>query len=103
MASPNALVTPRDMDILQALERSPLTARQLLTLSETFAYPFTSERKVRARMLQLAASGRVRRWELAIAGRGAQLYYTLGRPGYQLVYGANATAPAKRSFTEVGI
>ncbi len=40
------LVTPRDRDLFQALDRSPLTIRQLLKLSTTFAYPFTTERRV---------------------------------------------------------
>src|SRR5690348_15043445 len=103
MASTRTLVTPRDLDILQALERTPLTARQLLALSETFCSPFTSERKVRARMQLLGESGRVRRWQLAIAGRGTPSYYTLSRQGYTLLYGSDAAPPAKRSFQEVGI
>ena len=98
MATPTALVTPRDIDILQALERSPLTARQLLALSETFSYPFTTERKVRARMQKLAESGRVRRWPYAIAGRGQPCYYTLTRQGFALLYGSEAPRPASGHF-----
>lgn len=98
------LLTPRDIDILSALDRCPLTAAQLLTLSETFSYPFTSERKVRARMQVLAESGRVRRWPyLAIAGRVAPTYYTLTREGFRLLHGASAVPHSRRAFKAIGI
>jgi len=104
MASrPHVLLTPRDLEIFAALERTPLTAVQLLKLSAVFAQPFTFEKKVRARMLVLAAAGRVRRWRYAVAGCGAPNYYTLSRLGYRLVNDALTPAPAKRSFAEVGI
>lgn len=100
----STLLTPRDTDILSALDRCPLTAGQLLTLSETFSYPFTSERKVRARMQVLAESGRVRRWPyLAIDGRVAPTYYTLTRKGYRLLYGADAIPHVRRAFDPVAI
>src|SRR5262249_55054209 len=103
MAIATALVTPRDIDILSALEMSPLTARQLLRLSETFALPFTTERKVRGRMLTLAESARVLRWPYAIAGRGCPTAYSLTREGYRILYGTEAAEPAKRAFRPVGI
>jgi hypothetical protein len=104
MASTPTLLTARDIDILQALDRCRLTARQLLKLSATFAYPFTSERKVRDRMQILAESGRVNRWTyVAIAGRANPLYYGLTRHGHRLLYGADAVPPAKRAFAPIGI
>jgi hypothetical protein len=96
------LVTPRDLEILEALDRSPLTARQLLKLSRIFQSPFQSERKVRARMHRLQGAGRVRSWPYLIAGRGSPNYYTLARFGYQVLNGPDA-ASAKRSFGPVGI
>src|SRR5689334_18304093 len=78
------LVTPRDLDLFHALERTPLTVRQLLKLSATFAYPFTAERRVQERLQQLCAAGRVRRWIYSTAGQGALSYYTLSPLGYQL-------------------
>src|SRR5258707_5432709 len=97
-------LTPRDLDALQALDRCPLTTRQLLRLSVTFPQPFTSERKVRARLHLLAQSGRVCRWPLAIAGRGGSPnYYTLSRNGYALLYGAEAKPPNKRAFHQVSV
>jgi hypothetical protein len=89
------LVTPRDLDIFLALDRSPLTARQLLKASQTFTQPFTSERCVRERLSRLCAAGRVRRWTYATAGRGALGYYVLARLGYHLLHGADAVPPKR--------
>ncbi len=97
------LLTPRDHDILAALERSPLTASQLLTLSQTFVLPFTDERRVRERMQLLVAAGRVRRWFYATAGRGALGYYTLSPLGYRLLHGDDDHYFPKRAFGPVGI
>ena len=101
--TPAHLLTLRDIDILQGLERSPLTARQILRLSETFHYPFTNERKVRARMQELAESGQVRCWPYVVAGRGQPVYYTLSRRGHSILYGGVAPQPGKRSFQAIGI
>src|SRR4051794_5067700 len=97
------LVTPRDIEILTALDRCPLTAAQLLKLSETFALPFTNERRVRERLFQLCAAGRVHRWPLAPAGQGAPNYYTLTLTGFRIVHGEEATPPTKRAFQAVSI
>lgn len=96
-------LTPRDLEILAAINRCPLTAEQLLKLSETFALPFTDKRRVRERMHVLATSGRVRRWQYATAGRGAPNYYTLSPLGHRLLCGDDAPPPAKRAFSAVGI
>src|SRR3954447_24837882 len=97
------LLTTRDLDLLQALDHCPMTARQLLKLSETFEQPFTVERKVRGRLQLLAESGRVRRWPLAIAGRGMPHYYVLTSHGYGLLNGPDAAIPTKRWFGPVAI
>jgi hypothetical protein len=97
------LPTLRDLDILQALDRCPLTAAQILKLSVTFSQPFTNEHKVPARMRILAGCGRVHRWPYAIAGRGGLQYYTLTRLGYRLLYGPDAPAPAKGAFSPIGV
>lgn len=101
--SNNLLLTARDLEILTALDRCPLTAEQLLKLSRAFAAPFTSERRVRERLQQLAAAGRVRRWLYATAGRGALGYYTLSRLGHQLLRADEAAPAPKRAFGPVGI
>ena len=65
------LVTDRDLEILAALARFPLTALQLLKLSRIFAAPFAEERRVRERLQKLAAGDLVRRFRYLIAGPGA--------------------------------
>ena len=97
------LVTPRDLEIFTALDHTPLTATQLLKLSEIFARPFTSERRVRERLQTLCDAGRVRRWQYATAEHGVPNYYTLTRLGYQILYGEQATPPTKRYFGPVAI
>src|SRR5882757_7335364 len=97
------LFTPRDRDLFQALDRSPLTVRQLLTLSETFTYPFTTERRVQERLQKLCAAGRVRRWLYATAGQGAVSYYTLSPLGYRLLHGDDAQDPGRGLFAPVGV
>jgi hypothetical protein len=100
---PEPRLTPRDLDILTALDHCPLTALQLLTFSQTFATPFTTERRVRERLHQLCAAGRVRRWQYATAGQGAPNYYTLSLLGYRLLHGDEARPPTKRYFDPVAI
>jgi hypothetical protein len=97
------LVTPRDFDLFWALDHAPLTARQLLKFSQTFAMPFTEERRVRERLHVLAAAGRVHRWHYATAGQGSLNYYTLSPLGFQLLHGPKAAPPTKGAFGAVGI
>jgi len=97
-------ITPRDLDILTALDRCPLTAEQLLKLSQTFNSPFNSPRRVRRRLQALADAGRVRRWPYATAGRGGSpWYYQLSLDGYRTLYGDDAKPPTKRCLAEIGI
>src|SRR5881409_3177341 len=106
MTSTQALrsVTSRDFEILAALDRCPLTAAQLLKLSETFPLPFTTERRVRERLQILCDCGRVRRSQYyATAGRGAQNYYRLTSVGYRLLNGDDAKPPTKRYFSDIGV
>src|ERR1700704_1771246 len=100
---PLCLVTPRDTDLFQALDRGPLTVRQLLKLSPTFAYPFTTERRVQERLQRLCAAGRVRRWRYATAGQGALSYYTLSPLGYRLLHGFAAAPSGRGLFSAIGI
>jgi hypothetical protein len=101
--SPFRLLTTRDIEILAALDYCPLTAAQLLKLSQTFEPPFTTERRVRERLLQLCDAGRVQRWPYATAGQGAPNYYTLSRLGYRLLHGDEAVPPSRRMFDPIGI
>lgn len=95
------LPTPRDLEVFAALDRCPLTVTQLHKLSTTFASPFTTERKLRARLQTLAETGRVRRFQFAIAGRGTFNYYALSPLGYALLHGPKAPKAAKRAFSEI--
>src|SRR5689334_18729152 len=97
------LVTPRDIEILAALDLSPLSAVQLLKISQSFAQPFTDERRVRARLSILCEAGRVRRFQYATAGRGAPNYYTLSRLGFRILHGDEAIPPTKRAFEAVSL
>ncbi len=101
--SPLCLVTPRDRDLFQALDRCPLTVRQLLKVSSTFAYAFTTERRVQERLQCLAAAGRVRRWRYATAGQGALSYYTLTPLGYRLLHGVDTLPSGRGLFGPVGV
>jgi hypothetical protein len=56
-ARPNYVPTDRDLAVLAALDRCPLTAPQLLKLSGTFDHPFSSERSVRERLFALCRAG----------------------------------------------
>src|SRR5581483_1530158 len=95
------LVTKRDIEIFGALGLCPLTAAQLLAISQTFASPFTGERRLRQRLLQLDGAGRVHRRPYAVADHGVPNYYTLTPLGYRLLRGADAPAPPKRMFDAV--
>jgi Replication-relaxation len=97
-----AALTPRDFDILQAVERCPLTAAQLLRLSETFPRPFRTEHTLRIRLFKLAAAGQLRRWPYAIAGRGMPGYYRLTRQAYRLLH-PERKLPGWHTFAPIGI
>jgi hypothetical protein len=105
IASTHHHLTQRDFDILLSLDRCPLTVRQLLKLSETFAgRPFTSERSVQDRLQKLGDAGWLQRWTFATASRaGAPDYAKLTLVGYRLLYGEKAQPPTKRYLKEVGI
>jgi len=102
---PNRHVTSRDIEILVALDRCPLTVEQLLTLSETFeCNPFSSPRSVQERLQKLCAAGWVRRWRYATTTRGASPhYYKPTLLGYRILYGESAEPVARRQFQEIAI
>src|SRR5471030_571296 len=100
-----ATITARDEEILAALDKTPLTAGQLLTLSEIFVHGrFTSERKVRAR-LQKLLSGPVRQARYGgLAGRlGSPSYYFLSPLGFRMLHGRDVRPHSKHAFQEIGV
>jgi Replication-relaxation len=102
-STPFCIVTPRDSDLFQSLERRPLTVQQLLKVSRSFSYRFTTERRVQERLQRLCAAGRVRRWRYATAGQGALSYFTLSPLGYRLLQGQDAIAPPRGLVGPVGV
>lgn len=97
------IVTPRDIDLFAALERTPLTVRQILKLSSTFAYPFTAERLVQSRCQILTAAGRLHSWPAATTGPGRMLYLTLTPESYRILHGHDAQLPGRGLFSKVAI
>jgi hypothetical protein len=53
-------ITPRDLEMLAALDYAPFTARQLEKLSGTWAEPLPSDRLVRERLQSMAEARLVR-------------------------------------------
>ncbi|QDT38383.1 replication-relaxation family protein [Stratiformator vulcanicus] len=96
-------IGPRDIEILEAIDRCPLTAAQLKWLSNTFEMPFRDEHNLRRRLRLLGASGLIRCWPYALVGDGrAPRYWKLTRDGYRLLYGEDAPLPRRRHFEEIG-
>lgn len=95
-------LTSRDLDILAAIDRCPLTTQQLMTASQTFAQPFTDSHHVRRRLRQLKQAGFVQSWQTAVAATGRSPdYYKLTRDGYRLLYGDDAVIPKRRHFESI--
>lgn len=94
------VVTERDIDILTALDRVPLTAQQILAVSETFSHPFGSERTVRERLQALTDAGWIRSSLYALpSSGGSPKYYFLARTGYGILHGPGTLPPTKRHFS----
>jgi len=98
-------LTDRDVEILQALDRCPLTVQQLLKLSQTFPGQwFTSVRSVQDRLQKLRQAEWLQSWPYAFPIRGGSPdYYRLTLLGFRLLHGENAVPPAKRHFSEVHV
>lgn len=98
----NANIGPRDLEILTAIDRTPLTPAQLCRLSATFDSPFRDEHNLRRRLRRLTAAGLMRSWPYAIVTDGrSPRYYKLSRDGYRLLHGQDAALPRRRYFEEI--
>ncbi len=103
-SSLRCVITPRDLEVFAALDRSPLTAQQLLKLSHSFCLPFTTERRVRERLQQLERQHWLTSWLYATASRGGSpSYWKLTRDGYRVLHGTDAVLPKRRYFEEIAI
>lgn len=95
----NAKIGVRDLELLSAIDRHPLTPSQLCRLSQSFAAPFHDEENLRRRLRTLTAAGLVKSWPYAVASAGrSPQYFRLTRAGYRLLYGADAALPNRRCF-----
>lgn len=97
--------TPRDRDILAALDLCPMECRDLLAFSETFSQSFGSLDRVRKTMSRLSAARQVRSWRYATTGEGggaSPLYYKLTPEGYRTLHENDfAMPPTKRYLNEI--
>ena len=92
----------RDIDILVAIDRCPLTADQLFQLSETFCRPFTDKHGLRRRLRQLEFGSllRSRPYSVCSTGRSPN-YYKLTPKGYRQIYGLKSPLPKPRYFRSI--
>lgn len=99
--------TPRDSELLRAIELLSPTAEQILKWSQTFTKPttpFTQIGGLRRRLNKLHAAGLVRRWRLAIESQGTTpYYYKLSLEGHRALHGADATQKRSRAFSPIGL
>ena len=95
--------THRDQEILEAIERFPLTPDQLCKLSESFDQPFGDTHGVRRRLRKLVAAKLIVANPFAVASFGSSpAYYKLTRTGYRLLHGFDAELPPRRYFEAIG-
>lgn len=98
----NFKIGQRDLDLLTALDRCPMTARQLCQLSVTFDQPFSDEGNLRRRLRTFASADIVKKFPYAIASDGrTPNYYKLTREGYRLIYGESTAMPKRRYFEAI--
>ncbi len=100
-----ATITIRDEEILAVLDKTPMTAAQLLAVSDIFRNGrFTNERKVRARLQKLCAGPVKQARYGGLAGRiGSPAYYLLTPLGFRMLHGNDARPHSKYAFKEIGI
>ncbi|MCA9063813.1 MAG: replication-relaxation family protein [Planctomycetaceae bacterium] len=98
----NTKIGVRDLEILSALDRTPLTAAQLCLLSSTFSAPFQDVHNLRRRLRRLTESGLLRSWPYALINDGrSPRYFRLTRDGFRLLHGVDAKLPNRRYFEEI--
>ena len=99
MAKRNVIIGDRDIEVLLALDRCPLTPSQLRKLSDSFPEPFSDEHILRRRLRLIAEAGFIRSWPYAVASDGrSPRYYRLTREGFRFLHGMDATLPSRRQF-----
>ena len=95
-------ITDRDIDLLIAIDRHPMTTSQLFRLSQSFTQPFSDERLLRRRLAVLRTADLLQNWPLAtISNGGLPHYWKLTRDGYRALYGQNVALPKRRYFEQI--
>lgn len=98
------LYTPRVRQVLQALERGPRTAAQLLKESTTFDEPYTNINFLRRNLQKYGKARWVRSWRYATTEQGALNYYKLTRNGFRLLHpDQDRPEPSPSFFAEIPV
>jgi hypothetical protein len=103
MANPNVYLTARDYEIVRAIERCPLTVRQLRALSLTFSSRFGSDRRLQDRLARLTGAQLLRRFRYAATEGSGPFYFMLSAESYCLLHGPDDPLPSPGLFREVGM
>lgn len=99
----NIVLTARDYALLRAVERCPLTVRQLKALSVTFPTKFGSDRRLQDRLAQLTRAGLFHRFRYAATESSGPFYFMLSAESYRLLHGQDVALPSPAMFREVGM
>ena len=98
----NLISDDRDLDLFTAVERCPLTVRQLRALSVTFHGSFDSDRRLQDRVAILTEAGLLNRYWYASVEAAREYYYML-TPESCLLHGQDVPLPSMGMFREIGI
>jgi len=95
-------LTPRDLALLQFLDRTPVTVSQILKASVAFeGGPFRDERRARERLQALSRGSFVHSYSLGVTGGGLANYYKLTVEAYRVLHGSEAALPHRSFFAEL--
>ncbi len=100
-SSPRRQITERDISVFTTLDRCPLTAEQLLRVSNSFAQPFTSLRRVQERLRQLTCSRLIQSWWYTSSTGCPVRYHKLSPATYRLLHGPDTRPRSKQMFSEI--
>ncbi|MEP3479753.1 MAG: replication-relaxation family protein [Fuerstiella sp.] len=92
----------RDVELLQNIDRCPLTPEQMFQLAAAAEQPFPSLGDLRRRLRQLKRAGLINGWPYAIATTGrSPFYFKLTRDGFRFLHGTEAALPRRRHFEQL--
>src|SRR5437868_4211640 len=82
----NIFLTARDYGLLRAVERCPLTVRQLKPLCVTFPPRFATDRGLQKRLAQLTRAGLLNRFRYAATEGSGPFYFMLSAESYRVLH-----------------